>query len=186
MTADGSVGRQGQSRLMASAVLVAVLIAGGAAGVLIDRMFLLRPGGRYGNRPPMGDMGRRGGPPSGEGRRRFSDRIAKELGLTPEQQVKVDTIMTRQFEGMRKASASVQPRIDSLVLAAQASMDSVLTPEQREKVKLLRQQMRQRSRQPGREGGPRDGGPRDGGPRDGGPRDGGFRDGGPRTPNGAP
>lgn len=143
MTAEPVSGRPAQSRMMATAVLLAVLVAGATAGVVFDRMFLLRRSPRYGNRPPMsGDMGRRGGPPSAEMRKRFSDRIAKELGLTPEQQVKVDTIMTRQFEGMRKASAVVQPTIDSLVRAAQASMDSVLTPEQRTKVAELRKRQR--------------------------------------------
>lgn len=134
--------------MMATLVLIAVLIAGGAAGVVVDRMFLLRRGPRFGGRPPSGEMRGRGGPPSPEMRRRFSERIAKELGLTPEQQVKVDTIMTRQFEGMRRASATVQPTIDSLVRAAQASMDSVLTPEQREKVKQMRGRQRSRGSGP--------------------------------------
>lgn len=140
-------GRPTQSRLMATLVLVAVLMAGAAAGVVVDRMFLLRRGPRSGGRPPMGEMRGRGGPPSPEARKRFSDRLAKELGLTPEQQVKVDTIMTRQFEGMRRASATVQPTIDSLVRAAQASMDSVLTPEQRDKVKAMRSRPRTRGSQ---------------------------------------
>ena len=153
MTTDDNVGmRPTQSRLTAVGVLLAVAVAGGAGGVLLDRT-LLAPKDHTFTRPPMGggdNAGRRGGPPSADGRRRFSDRLAKELGLTPEQQVKVDTIMTRQFQGMRKASATIQPTIDSLVRAAQASMDSVLTPEQRIKV----QEMRKRPRTRGPEGTP--------------------------------
>jgi Spy/CpxP family protein refolding chaperone len=145
MTADeqnaASAGaRAPQTQLLAAAVLLAVAVAGGAAGVVLDRT-LLMPRGRPG-RPPMGEMSRRGGPPSAESRKRFSDRIAQELGLTPDQQVRVDSIMTRQFEGMRHASESVRPTIDSLVRSAQASMDSVLTPAQREKVKAMRQRGR--------------------------------------------
>jgi Spy/CpxP family protein refolding chaperone len=143
MSVDGDSGvRPTRSRLMAVGVLLAVAVAGAAGGVLLDRT-LLAPPPRPG-RPSMGDMGRRSGSPSSEMRKRFSDRIAKELGLTPEQQVKVDSIMTRQFEGMRKASATVQPTIDSLVRAAQASMDSVLTPEQRTKVQEMRRRPRTR------------------------------------------
>ena len=64
--------------------------------------------------------------------------MAKELGLSPEQQVRMDTIMTRQMEGIQRASASIQPTVDSLVRDAQRAMDSVLTPAQREKVKTMR------------------------------------------------
>lgn len=128
---------------MAVLVLLAVAVAGGAGGVLIDRTLLAPKPQARGDGPPRGDMrGGRGGGPSPEARRRFSDRMAKELGLTPEQQVQVDSIMTRQFRGMEAASATIRPRIDSLVKAAQASMDSVLSPEQREKVKAMRRDRR--------------------------------------------
>lgn len=136
---DVTGGRTSSSKMVAFVVLLAVAVAGGAAGVLIDRTLLLDHGPRGGGPPRGGDYrGGRGRSPSPEMRRRFSDRMAEELKLTKEQQVKVDTIMTRQFRGMEAASASIRPTIDSLVRAAQASMDSVLTAEQREKVKTLR------------------------------------------------
>ena len=147
MTSDVSGnGRASQSRLVAAAVLLAVAVAGVAAGVVFDRAVLLPRGGprRGGPSSFMRDRG-----PSPEMRHRFSERMAKELDLTPAQQVKIDTIMTRQFEGMSRASAVVRPTIDSLTRAAQASMDSVLTPEQRVKVA----EMRTRNRSQGR-GGP--------------------------------
>ena len=140
MTSDDTVGtRASQSRWVAAAVLLAVAIAGGAAGAVFDRAVLVPR-----NTPP-----RRSGPPSGfmrgdrggvspDSRRRFSDRMARDLNLTPDQQAKVDTIMRRQFEGMSRASEKVRPVIDSLTRAAQASMDSILTPEQRTKVTEMR------------------------------------------------
>lgn len=154
---DVTGGRTSSSKLVAFVVLLAVAVAGGAAGVLIDRTVLLDHG-RRGDGPPRGENSRgRGRSPSPEMRRRFSDRMAEELKLTKEQQVKVDSIMTRQFRGMEAASASIRPTIDSLVRAAQASMDSVLNAEQRERVKTLR-----RSRGDGRSGDGRGGGGRNG------------------------
>jgi Spy/CpxP family protein refolding chaperone len=131
------------SRILAMAVLLAVAIAGATGGVLLDRMVFMPRGPRMG-RSSFSASAMRGRMPSPESRRRFSDRMAKELGLTPTQQARVDTIMTRQFEGMQRASASVRPTIDSLVQAAQRSMDSVLTPEQRTKVQSMRRAPRQR------------------------------------------
>ena len=51
--------------------------------------------------------------------------MAKELGLTPEQQVKVDSIMSKQRRGIRKVTDAAQPAIDSLTREAQQAMDSV-------------------------------------------------------------
>lgn len=144
MTSDVSGnGRASQSRLVAAAVLLAVALAGAATGVVFDRAVLL-PRDGYHRGGPSTFMRDRG--PSPQMRHRFSERMAKELDLTPAQQVKIDTIMTRQFEGISRASAVVRPTIDSLTRAAQASMDSVLTAEQRVKVA----EMRTRSRSQGR------------------------------------
>lgn len=166
MTRDDTANsRASQSRWVAAAVMLAVALAGGAAGVVFDRAVLVprnAPARRGG--PPSGFVRGDRGAPSADARKRFSDRMALELSLTPEQQVKVDTIMTRQFAGMEQAREKVRPVIDSLTRAAQASMDSVLTPEQRTKVAEMR------SRPQGR-GGPGGRGGRDG--RGGPPRDSG-------------
>lgn len=129
-------------------VLLAVAVAGGAAGVALDRLVLL-PRATPPVAPPSASQDRLGRTPNPEMRRRFSERMAKDLGLTPEQSVQVDSIMKRQFEAMRKASDVVRPTIDSLSRTAQAALDSVLTPTQREKVR----EMRQRGRERGRDGG---------------------------------
>jgi hypothetical protein len=126
--------RASQARLLAAAVLLAVAVAGAAAGVVIDRAVLMPRGPRRGGSSFMRDRA-----PSPDMRRRFSERMAKDLDLTPAQQVRIDTIMTRQFEGVARASALVRPTIDSLTRTAQAAMDSVLTPAQREKVATMRQ-----------------------------------------------
>ena len=140
MTApNGGEVRSSGSRVIAVVALLAVGLAGVAGGVVLDRAVLTRDVRQSG--PPSGMRGGRGGRdrvPSAEMRKQFSDRMAKELGLSPEQQVRMDTIMTRQMEGIQRASASIQPTVDSLVRDAQRAMDSVLTPAQREKVKTMR------------------------------------------------
>jgi Spy/CpxP family protein refolding chaperone len=136
---------------MALLVLVAVAIGGLAGGVLLDRAVLLhKPVYRSG--PPGGGRGRERGGGPGDMRRRMSERMARELSLTPTQQVQADSILAHQFKAMDMVSAETRPRIDSIMKQAQRSLDSVLTPEQRVKLDSLRARSRSRGR--GGSGGP--------------------------------
>ena len=86
--------------------------------------------------------------------------MAQELGLTPEQQVRVDSIMAKQSRGIRRVTDAAQPAIDSLTHQAQQAMDSILSPAQQIKVKELRGRGRGRGRPPmGGSGGPSTAGP---------------------------
>ncbi|MBL0170498.1 MAG: hypothetical protein IPP90_07140 [Gemmatimonadaceae bacterium] len=148
---NASAERTIRSRVMGVMVLVAVAAAsviGGVAldrGVLLPRMFDGRPGfpggPTFGGRP-----GFRGGPPRGrepspEMRRRFSAQMAKDLDLTPKQQVQVDSVLTRQMEAIRRATDALRPTTDSITREAQSAMDSILNPTQRAKVKVVRERM---------------------------------------------
>lgn len=161
-----------RARLTAVAVMVAVALAGGAAGVVLDRTVLIPQSTPKVARDTTPNTDRLGRTPNPDMRRRFSERMAKDLNLTPEQSAQIDVIMKHQFDEMRKASELVRPTIDSLSRYAQAAMDSLLTPEQRAKVKEMRQR--------GRERGGRDGGRGGRGGRDG--HDGAGRDSGSRSP----
>ena len=66
------------------------------------------------------------------------DRFARALDLTPDQQRRVDSIMSQQTRDFRRIRAQMQPRFDSLLQRAQAGLDSVLTPEQRARLHTLR------------------------------------------------
>lgn len=66
------------------------------------------------------------------------ERFAHELELTPEQQQRVDAIMSQQTDDFRRLREQMQPRFDSLLARAQLRIDSVLTPAQRERLKTLR------------------------------------------------
>ncbi len=113
----------------AGLVILLAAISGGIAGVAVDRLVLLPhlfrgPGERHEHR----------GPPGDDFRRRFG----REIGLTPEQQARVDSIMDREMRGVHEVRAAVQPRLDSIVARTRKELDAVLTPEQREKAEAMR------------------------------------------------
>jgi len=128
---------------MAIALLAVVGLAGMGLGFAADRLALHHDRGG----------GRRFGPSDGPGRgmrdggrgmreRRGGDgmreRLARELDLTPDQQRRVDSIMTQQTRDFRRIREEMQPRFDALLQRAQAGLDSVLTVEQRARLQSLR------------------------------------------------
>jgi len=131
--------RRGATRTTAVALLAVVALAGMGLGFAADRLALrgrhdapFRPGAGFGPPPD----GRRGmGPRRGEGMR---ERFARELDLTPAQQLRVDSIMAEQTTDFRRLREAMQPRFDSVLARAQARLDSVLTPAQRMKLNALR------------------------------------------------
>jgi Spy/CpxP family protein refolding chaperone len=143
---------------MAVLVLVLVAFAGGLAGVALDRLVLL---------PHMfGDPGFGHGPGRGPHDREFRARIAKELGLSPEQQIRIDSIMDRRGRELRAVRTQLQPTLDSIITRTRRQVDLVLTPEQRKKAEEFR---RKHPRPPGPPPGMFDSGPPPGGPPPGGP-----------------
>jgi Spy/CpxP family protein refolding chaperone len=118
--------------LLAVLVLVLAAFVGGVAGVALDRRVLLprliehRPWQR-GMRPHRD--------------REFRDRFTRELGLSAEQQVRVDSIMDRQGRELRAIRSRVQPQLDSVIRRTRQQLDSVLTPEQRSQAAAIRRRM---------------------------------------------
>ena len=129
--------------LLAALVILLAAVSGGLAGVAVDRMVLLPhmfrgPGGPHDGRGPPHDHD-------------FRQRFAREIGLTADQQVRVDSIMDREIKGIHAVRSEVQPRLDSIITRTRRELDSVLTPEQRKKA----EEMRKRHPPPPRfEGGP--------------------------------
>jgi len=139
--------------ILATIVLFLVALAGGLSAVAFDRLVL-----RYGRHgpPPFGR-------PLGHDRERASrEGFARELGLSPEQRVRIDSLMDRQLREIRAVRAQVQPRLDSIVDQTRREIDAMLTPEQREKAKALAPRGFGR-----REGGPPGPGPGPGRPGEG-------------------
>src|SRR5215210_7787015 len=117
--------------LLAAMVLLLVALAGGVAGVAFDRQVLLPRmfgGPRFEHGP-----GRH--PPRD---REFRNRFAREVGLSPEQQTRIDSIMDRQGRELRAIRGRVQPQLDSIIARTRRALDSVLTPEQLKKAEEIR------------------------------------------------
>lgn len=118
--------------LLAVLVLLLVALAGGVAGVVMDRRVLLPRmfGGPGFHRHGLG------GPPPRD--REFRQRFAREVGLSAEQQTRIDSIMDRQGRELRMVRSKVQPQLDSIITRTRRELDSVLTPEQRKKAEEIR------------------------------------------------
>jgi Spy/CpxP family protein refolding chaperone len=127
-----SPGATPRGPLLAVLVLLLAAFVGGLAGVAMDRRVLLprmlgRPG-PFGHGPGMH-------PPRD---REFRQRFAREVGLSAEQQIRIDSIMDRQGRELRAVRNQVQPQLDSIVTHTRRQLDSVLTPEQRQKAEAIR------------------------------------------------
>jgi Spy/CpxP family protein refolding chaperone len=117
--------RRPRGPLLALLVLLLALFVGGVAGVALDRHVLLPRMFRSGfhhfpGHPPPRD-------------REFRNRFAKEVGLSAEQQTRIDSIMDRQGRELRAIRGKVQPQLDSIISRTRRELDSVLTPDQRKK-----------------------------------------------------
>lgn len=147
--------------LMAVLVLLLVAFAGGLAGVALDRMVLL-PHMFRGH-----GFGHEHGPGGPLHDREFRARIAKELGLSPEQQVRIDSIMDWRGRELRALRGQIQPTLDSIITRTRRQVDSLLTPEQRKKAEEFRRKHPRPPGPPPEMFGP---GPPPGGPPPEGPR----------------
>jgi len=124
-------------RKTAIAVLLLVALAGGLAGIALDRRVLL----------PRADHGFGHGPRGHSPRdREFRRRFSREIGLSADQQARIDSIMERRGRELRAMRRQVQPQLDSIISRTRRELDSVLTPEQRVKAEELR---RRHPRPPG-------------------------------------
>lgn len=138
--------RRPSPRLLAALVLVLLTGAGVLAGIALDR-FMLSPAG-HGH---AAGQARHRGPdllrelrPGQEAavRRRMSARLTRELDLTAEQSARVDSILARQAGEWRDLRRDLRPRLERIFSSFRASLDTVLTPDQRERFRALRKRHR--------------------------------------------
>ncbi len=138
------------ARRQAALVLVLVLLAGLLIGIAADRLWLTR---HWGSRPPRGmgfgegrgprgpgGPGMRGGFPgpmsperAAERRKEMVRRLTRELDLTTGQQQSIDSIMAGNEAEFAAMEREMRPRMRAFLLRTRGQIDSVLTPEQREK-----------------------------------------------------
>ncbi|HEY4647819.1 MAG TPA: hypothetical protein VIG95_01885 [Gemmatimonadales bacterium] len=128
--------RRSAGPLLAALVLLLAAVVGGVAGIVLDRHVLL-PRMFHGDHFP----GRR--PPRD---REFRNRFAREVGLSEEQQIRIDSIMDREARELRLLRGKIQPQLDSIIGRTRHQLDSILTPEQRQRAEEIR---RRHPRPPG-------------------------------------
>lgn len=117
-------------RLLTTLMLLAAAVAGGIVALALNRATHRPP---TAGAPPASPHGRRGAPMT-EGRGDPHDRLARELQLSPAQRAVLDSLMTRQRDEFRALREETRPRFDSITARTRRAMDSVLTPEQRQKM----------------------------------------------------
>ena len=70
--------------------------------------------------------------------------LSRELNLTPEQRVKIDTLVSEQVREIHAIWESSRPRVDSVVARTRSEMEKILTPDQRKKFEELRMRRERR------------------------------------------
>jgi Spy/CpxP family protein refolding chaperone len=149
-------------RASALFAVLAVLVLGVIVGIMGTHLFYAQ-------------KFRRAGSFSGMASDFFSDRLERELGLTPEQRRAIDEIMEESRLEGHALREEMRPRVTEMMRRTSERIGEVLTPEQRERFAELQEQHRGRAerfllgppggRGPGRRGGPGwDGGPPPGPP----------------------
>jgi hypothetical protein len=121
------------ARGTAAVVLALCVSVGTIAGVVLDRVLLIP--NHIGRRAPA-PRGPRALWPASQAASR--DRLAIELALTDSQRVKLDTVLSRQTARFRAAREVIQPQVDSIFQQTRAQIDSMLTPQQRDQLRNIR------------------------------------------------
>jgi hypothetical protein len=137
MTSIPQSADSGGRRSLAALTLVAVALASALAGAAVDRAYMRRSTRIVGDTAfhPLSSALRT---PSDADRRQIRAELSTALDLTPTQERLIDSIMTSrsgQFEDLR---ASIRPRVESLLTNMRADVETVLTPDQRDKYRKLR------------------------------------------------
>lgn len=137
MTSATITGSPVRRRSLAVVTLLAVALASALTGAAVDRAYMRRAARIVGDTAfhPLSSALRT---PSDADRRQIRAELSTALDLTPEQERVIDSIMTSrsgQFDDLR---ASIRPRVDSLLTNMRTDVETVLTPDQREKYRKLR------------------------------------------------
>jgi Spy/CpxP family protein refolding chaperone len=147
------------ARTQAIVLLALVATSGALAGVVGDRLLSDRGGASvpadtdWTARPgtaPGGGIGAGAGPWRFEARpgERYGERLAGSLELSAAQRAAIDSIVASEQQRVRELTAEVQPRFRAIAAETRQRIEDVLTPDQRERLRGLRQE-RMRGMRPG-------------------------------------
>jgi Spy/CpxP family protein refolding chaperone len=123
-----------RSRLVAGIVIVLVFLAGIAVGFFLHHALPRRGwhGFAIGGPPP-------GPPPEVKGW--MLQRLDRELGLTPEQHARIDTVLTRRESDLRALMTEARPRFEAIATRTRTEIQAVLTPAQQGKFAEITKRM---------------------------------------------
>ena len=120
--------------------VIAVFLAGAGGGLIFDRYIALaaQRNPRAGVRPGAGPVF---GP--GAGIPMIRHRLATDLGLTADQQAKLETILANRQKRIQEVQGEVRARFESEQREMRDEIQKILTPEQQKKFEgwLLREPM---------------------------------------------
>lgn len=124
-------------RLVGAGILIATFVAGGLAGAALQQFVLAdEPPAREARHDGNRDRDRRSRPPIWEG-----------LGVTPEQQVRIDAVLEKRNQQVRVLWSEHEPRLRAVYDSTRAEIHSILTPEQRQELERRREERRRRDRE---------------------------------------
>ena len=133
------------ARTQAIIVLALVATLGALLGILGDRLLSRRNTTDV----PAAGPGMIGGPPRGgqPGRGmqagnqlRYAEWLGDVLELTPEQRATIDSLVVAGAEEVRTLRQEMEPKLREVARQTRVSIDQVLTVEQRQQLRALRQE----------------------------------------------
>jgi Spy/CpxP family protein refolding chaperone len=110
----------GKSKAWAVALLIGVLLLGGAAGAAVDRLLVTRA-------RSTAEESRRGGD---RGRRDYVGWLAAELSLSETQREQIEVLVEGHREHVSTLWKEMRPRFEEFQSQLRAEIRQVLTPEQ--------------------------------------------------------
>lgn len=133
-----------RSRILAAAVLLAVLAAGLFAGAALTLAFR-DPGHRVEHQERLRIAVPPGIPGDHEGVMfmRSREPFAAGLDLDPAQRARVDSLMNDQRRKAEQLMADMEPRMRALMDSTNSAIEEVLTPEQRERFRRMQDERRE-------------------------------------------
>jgi hypothetical protein len=120
------------SRLLAGIVILLVGLAGIAIGAALDRavdhrrMMAIVVGGRVPKGPPP------------EARSWVLSRLQRELGLSPAQRERVDSVLARREADVRALMTEMHPRFEAISERTRRDIQAALTPDQQKRFTEMR------------------------------------------------
>jgi hypothetical protein len=130
-------GDPARRRSLAALALAAVALASGLAGAAVDRAYMRQSTRIVGDTAfhPLSSALRT---PSEADRKQIRAELSTTLDLTPEQERLIDSIMASRSGQFEELRASIRPRVESLLTNMRSDVETVLTPDQQEKYRKLR------------------------------------------------